>query len=213
MIRSGCRAPVESSEKLTTTSLFAVKEEIQIFQGDSKLARNNLKLGSFKYVFPEPKPRPEICLGFSLERDLLLRVSIYDTASPSAVQSSSLQTKPDAESSKSRLTAGEWEEVHFIEAKEHAEDTVQSVKMAFLLANVSWDKILLIQNTINELESALKTKDFAAASTINDHTAALKCATMNYFERTHHRRYHPPHHHFVHGQLISDRMDLQSPLF
>jgi molecular chaperone DnaK len=201
LIRSGSPIPVETSETFTSTSGLAAKEEIRILQGNNELARNNAKLGSLDLAFAQPQQPTEISLTFSLKASTL-HVSAYNIASPLLTQTISLHIIPYFE--KNRI-CDEDEEVCFIKAKEHAENTLQILRTSLENKNETLNEVPFISSCVDELEAILQTNDFGAASAINDCTLALRKATMHHFERTHHRR-----HRSCSGESIF--ADLDSPL-
>jgi hypothetical protein len=120
----------------------------------------------------------------------------------------SLHTDPYFERNGSIQRYDEDEEVCFIKAKEHAENTLQIVKTALVDKKETLNEIPLISSCFNELEAALQTNDFAASSIIHDRTLTLKNATMHHFECTHYSRRRS----FT-GEPIFANLDSQLPLF
>jgi hypothetical protein len=181
---------VENSEIFTSTSGLAIREELRIFQGNKALARNNVNLGCLDVTFTQSQCPPEVSLTFSMRTASILYVSAYNPASPSLRQTTSFHIDPYFEKNEVVL-CDEDEEVHFIKAKENAENTLQITKAA-LVDKETLNEVPSISSCFNELEAALQTNDFGAASAIDDRTLALKNATMHHFERTHYRSFNKP---------------------
>jgi hypothetical protein len=56
---------------------------MRILQGNSRLARNNVKLGGLDLMFTQAQHRTEVSFTFSIRDASILHVSAYNTASPS----------------------------------------------------------------------------------------------------------------------------------
>jgi hypothetical protein len=140
---------------------------MRILQGNSRLARNNVKLGGLDLVFTQAQHRTEVSLTFSMRDAFILHVSAYNTASPSLTHTISLHTDPYFETNESFQRYKD-EEVSFIEVKEHAEDTLHTVIASFVGKKETLNEVPSISSCFDELKAALRTNDFAASSVIRD---------------------------------------------
>jgi molecular chaperone DnaK (HSP70) len=208
LIRSSTQIPIEASEIFARTLGLATREEIRIFQGNNALARNNIKLGGLHLIFTQAQHLAEVSLTFSIREAFTLHVSAYNTASPLLTYTTSLHTDLYFERNGSIQRHDEDEEVCFIKAKEHAENTLQIVKTALIDKKETLNKIPLISSYFNELEAALQTNDFAASLTIHNRTLILKNAIIYHFECT----YYSYRRSFT-GKAIFANLDSQLPLF
>ncbi len=157
--------PTEQSKVFTTAENNQTQVDIQVFQGERPIARENKHLGNFMLdgIPPAPKGTPQIEVTFEIDKDGIMQVSAEDkgTGNEQSITITDANRLDDDEIDQMREEAETFEEedekrARRIDARNEAEQAIEAAERTLEeIDEVPAEAEASVREAIGELESAL----------------------------------------------------------